>query len=127
MRRLRNPARSSSLNEAVSMPSKKYSPLEGLSRQPRILSRVDFPAPEGPVIVSHSPASKRRWTSTSAWTTGSLPNSRPTPFSSSTCPLVFAWLAIIRPSHIQPAQADPRTTSHLQVLFPQNHLLISLD
>ena len=48
------------------------------------LSSVDFPAPDGPVIESHSPRSSARSTSTSAWTAGSLPYVLQTLFSSST-------------------------------------------
>ena len=49
-----------------------------------MLSSVDLPAPDGPVIDSHSPRSSDRSTSTSAWTAGSVPYCLPTFFSSST-------------------------------------------
>src|SRR5215510_6132652 len=73
-RRLRNPARSFSPRVVVSMPSKRYCPPVGRSRQPRIFSNVDFPEPDGPVIDSHSPRHSTRSTSDNAWTIASVPN-----------------------------------------------------
>src|ERR1700716_2198011 len=73
-RRLRSPARSFSLSFVVSIPSKRYCPLVGRSRQPRIFNSVDFPEPDGPVIDSHSPRRNTRSTSINASTAGSVPN-----------------------------------------------------
>src|SRR5262245_34643300 len=49
-----------------------------------MLSSVDLPEPDGPVIVSHSPRSTMRSMSTSAVTTGSTSKFRQTLVSSST-------------------------------------------
>ena len=66
------------------MPSKRYVPAVGRSRQPSTFSSVDLPEPDGPTMASESPGSSRRSTSRRATTGGSLPNVRPTPASSTT-------------------------------------------
>ena len=38
------------------VPSSRYSPLVGVSRQPSVLSRVDLPEPEVPMMVTNSPS-----------------------------------------------------------------------
>src|SRR5690606_16530120 len=40
---------------ATSFPSNKYCPPEGLSSSPMMLSSVDFPQPDGPIIATNSP------------------------------------------------------------------------
>ena len=37
-------------------PSNRYSPLVGVSRHPKVFSRVDLPEPEVPMIVTNSPS-----------------------------------------------------------------------
>src|SRR5215213_2865063 len=49
-----------------------------------MLSRVDLPEPEGPVIASQSPRATARSTSASAFTATSVPNRLPTLLSSRT-------------------------------------------
>ena len=38
------------------MPSSRYSPLVGVSRQPSVFSKVDFPEPDVPMMVTNSPS-----------------------------------------------------------------------
>jgi hypothetical protein len=45
----------SSVSPATFSPSRMYSPLVGLSKQPRMLIKVDFPDPDGPMIAITSP------------------------------------------------------------------------
>src|SRR5687768_15317327 len=42
---------------ATSLPSSRYSPLVGRSRQPRMCMSVDLPEPDGPVTATNSPFS----------------------------------------------------------------------
>ena len=53
------------------IPSSQYSPEVGVSRQPRVLSRVDLPEPEEPMMVTNSPSVMVNDTSLSAWTVSS--------------------------------------------------------
>ncbi len=62
-------------DRAVSSPSNWYEPEVGRSRQPRMLSRVDFPEPDGPMIETYSPAAMSRSKSRSACT-GRPPTSK---------------------------------------------------
>jgi hypothetical protein len=52
----------------VSVPSMKTLPLEGRSKRPIMLSKVDFPEPELPTINTNSPFSIENDTSSSAFT-----------------------------------------------------------
>src|ERR1700726_926766 len=56
MRRLRMLASSRSFMLLTSSPAKRYSPLVGMSRQPRMCMSVDFPEPEGPIPARKSPS-----------------------------------------------------------------------
>src|ERR1019366_9514415 len=49
-------ASSRSFMRLTSSPAKRYSPLVGTSRQPRICMSVDFPDPEGPITARKSPS-----------------------------------------------------------------------
>ena len=42
--------------ERTGVPSSRYSPLVGVSRQPSWFSRVDLPEPEVPMMVTNSPS-----------------------------------------------------------------------
>ena len=48
-----------------------YSPEVGVSRQPRVLSSVDLPEPEEPMMVTNSPSVMVKDTPLSAWTVSS--------------------------------------------------------
>src|SRR6478752_4935505 len=61
------------------MPSMRYSPSLGSSRQPRMLIVVDFPEPLAPVIATNSPARTSRFTPSSARTAAS-----PSPYERAT-------------------------------------------
>src|SRR3970040_254330 len=76
--RLRSPARCGSLRSATSIPSSRYEPGVGRSRQPMMLSRVVLPDPDAPTTATHSPTSTSRSTSRSATTGAIEPNVRPT-------------------------------------------------
>ena len=52
-------------------PSRIYSPLEGVSRHPNWLSRVDFPEPDLPMMVTNSPSCILNDTPLRAWTVSS--------------------------------------------------------
>ena len=54
------------LRSLMSTSSKRYTPLSGRSRRPMILSNVDFPEPEGPIMAIYSPGATVRLTSLSA-------------------------------------------------------------
>src|SRR6202023_2636680 len=56
MRRLRMLASSRSFMLLTSSPAKRYSPLVGMSRQPRMCMSVDSPEPEGPITARKSPS-----------------------------------------------------------------------
>ncbi len=58
---------------ATSIPSRRYDPFVGVSRHPRMLSKVDFPEPDAPMIATNSPVSMRSDTPSSACT-GSSPS-----------------------------------------------------
>jgi len=60
-------ASSGSPARATSSPLKKYSPLVGRSRQPRIDISVDLPDPDAPMIATSSPRSMVNVTPRSAW------------------------------------------------------------
>ena len=49
-------ANSLSFNLLTSIPSSRYRPEVGVSRQPSIFIKVDFPGPEGPIIAINSPS-----------------------------------------------------------------------
>ena len=49
-------------------PSRKYSPVVGVSRQPRILSMVYFPEPLVPMMVTNAPSDISNATPRKAWT-----------------------------------------------------------
>ncbi len=49
-------ASSSSVKEAMFLPSMKYSPEVGVSKAPKICIRVDLPEPEGPMMATNSPS-----------------------------------------------------------------------
>jgi len=51
IRPFRIAARSSSERTETRVPSRRYSPEVGVSRQPRRFISVDFPEPEGPMIA----------------------------------------------------------------------------
>ena len=55
MYRLRTSDSSSSLRRATSRSPRKYSPLEGRSRQPSRLSIVLLPDPDAPMMATYSP------------------------------------------------------------------------
>ena len=38
------------------IPSSRYSPLVGVSRQPSVFSSVDLPEPDVPIMVTNSPS-----------------------------------------------------------------------
>jgi hypothetical protein len=48
-------------------PRNRYSPLVGVSRQPRMFMAVDLPEPLGPITATNSPGMMRRLTPRSAW------------------------------------------------------------
>src|SRR3990170_8291349 len=76
--RLRSPARCGSLRSATSIPSSRYEPVVGRSRQPMMLSSVVLPDPDAPTTATHSPTPTSRSTSRSAPPGASAPNVRPT-------------------------------------------------
>src|SRR3989344_634210 len=49
-------ASSSSESFDTSLSSRKYSPLVGVSRHPRMCISVDLPEPEGPITATNSPS-----------------------------------------------------------------------
>src|SRR3989338_3557899 len=55
------------------LPSNRYSPLVGLSKNPRICSRVDFPDPEGPIMAINSPSCTEKETPRRAWVPSGYP------------------------------------------------------
>ena len=63
-----------------------------------MLSRVDFPAPDGPVMANQSPRCNDKSTSTSACTTGSVPYCLPILVSSSTLVVELISLVVIADS-----------------------------
>ena len=65
---LRMPASWSSDRVATSVPSRKYDPDVGWSRQPTRLRKVDLPEPEGPMTATNSPRSRVSETPLSAGT-----------------------------------------------------------
>src|SRR3970040_1445297 len=100
--RLRSPARCGSLRSATSIPSSRYEPGVGRSRQPMMLSRVVLPDPDAPTTATHSPTSTSRSTSRSATTGAIAPNVRPTSASATigrgtTSPTALATL--LHPHH----------------------------
>src|SRR5256885_12871303 len=70
--RLRMRASWSSSNLATSVPSRRYRPLVGTSRQPRMFINVDLPEPLAPMIATNSPCPMCRSMPCSAGTS-SLP------------------------------------------------------
>ena len=64
----RKAASSLSLISTISRPFRSTSPLVGLSREARMLSRVVFPEPDSPIIATYSPSSTVKETFSSAWT-----------------------------------------------------------
>src|SRR5579864_2309441 len=71
MRRLRMLASSRSFMPLTSSPANRYSPLVGMSRQPRMCMSVDFPEPEGPITARKSPSFTVRDTESTARTSAS--------------------------------------------------------
>src|ERR1700688_1136335 len=71
MRRLRMLASSRSFMLLTSSPAKRYSPLVGTSRQPRMCISVDLPEPEGPITARKSPSFTERDTPSTARTSAS--------------------------------------------------------
>src|SRR5580704_6778732 len=71
MRRLRMLASSRSFMPLTSSPAKRYSPLVGMSRQPRMCMSVDFPEPEGPITARKSQSFTVRDTESTARTSAS--------------------------------------------------------
>ena len=53
---LRSTARWLFVIERTDTPSRKYSPLVGVSRHPNWLSSVDLPEPDLPMMVTNSPS-----------------------------------------------------------------------
>src|SRR6185436_2220638 len=64
---LRMRARSENERLATSFPLSQYLPSEGVSRRPRIDSRVVLPQPDGPAIETYSPFLISRWIPERAW------------------------------------------------------------
>src|SRR4051812_8686795 len=58
----------SSVRVATSVPSSRYSPRLGTSRQPRMFIKVDLPDPDEPITATYSPASTRSDTPRNACT-----------------------------------------------------------
>ena len=52
----------------MGVPSRRYSPRVGTSRQPRMFIIVDLPEPEVPMMATNCPASTDRETSSRAFT-----------------------------------------------------------
>ena len=52
---LRAAASWSNVSPATLSPSSRYSPAVGVSRQPMMFIRVDFPDPDGPMMETNSP------------------------------------------------------------------------
>src|SRR5437016_5606301 len=65
--RLRTRARSDGGRSATGRPFNEYSPLDGVSRSPKIDNRVDLPQPDGPAIDTYSPRAIARLILSSAW------------------------------------------------------------
>ena len=83
--RRRNAARAPALIDHTSWPVTATLPLSGASKPPAMCSRVDLPAPDGPVTTTNSPASREKSKSTSTCTCSSpLRYVLPTPSSCST-------------------------------------------
>ena len=53
--RFRMKACSSSVRSPTDLPSRAYLPAVGVSRQPRMFIRVDFPDPDRPITATYSP------------------------------------------------------------------------
>jgi hypothetical protein len=68
MRRCRMADSASSSRLDTSRPSSRYRPAVGVSRQPRMVMKVDFPDPDGPMTATISPARISTETPRSAWT-----------------------------------------------------------
>ena len=56
---------------ATSVPSSKYRPLVGRSRQPMMFIRVDLPEPDWPIMAQYSPGRMVRLMRSQARTTAS--------------------------------------------------------
>ena len=57
MRRLRIDASASPDSDSTASPARRYVPLVGRSRQPRMFISVLLPEPDAPMIATNSPAS----------------------------------------------------------------------
>jgi len=68
MRSLRMRASAGSGSCDTSMPSNRYWPLVGRSRQPSTAIRVDLPEPDEPMMATNSPCAMVRLTPSSACT-----------------------------------------------------------
>src|ERR1700730_10943159 len=94
MRRLRMLASSRSFMRLTSSPAKRYSPLVGTSRHPRMCMSVDFPEQEGPITARKPPSLSARPAAARAAraaTTATEAAAAPTPCEPPTGPSGRRW------------------------------------